>query len=378
VLEPCGRGKTLYRSTWFLTSSSFLPTKPRRAQKQPQKFPEKFAQLALMAILRWLKEGFCWPEFPPEVLGANGKSTGVSEHMDAHSFANAIVSADLGRELVITVPLPEDRGRRRRRAAGCAACLRPAGPRLRERPSSRAPRVDTRRTGAAAQARVERYPQRHNAESPRTSEMAFLSHGSGVVAAVQVHRDGLPRGPLSGLRVGALRSGYWLGPVVHAAEPVLRGSLLFALAAAALASCTPSPRDDLAGTWETHLTVDDACGFEAGDLPAVMPIGSSCGNQGTWRWEFTPIADRRGTDERWYDFDAWHSGVLEVHGKLAVTATALTIADEGGRSSCLIVTRQSGRYEWSVRDNELRLTLVSDPCIYWRAVVTKRTWVKVN
>jgi hypothetical protein len=54
------------------------------------------------------------------------------------------------------------------------------------------------------------------------------------------------------------------------------------------------------------------------------------------------------------------------------------ITEEGGRSSCLIVTRESGRYEWNLRDNELRLTLLSDRCMHWRAVVAKRPWAKVN
>jgi hypothetical protein len=170
----------------------------------------------------------------------------------------------------------------------------------------------------------------------------------------------------------------WADASYYARPCMKAAAVAMGLAAAALAACTPSPRDDLAGRWETHLSVDDACGFELPNLPAnfVMPMGSSCGNEGMWRLEFTPIADRRGTDQRWYEFDVWRSGVRDVYGKLAVTATGLTIADEGGRSSC--IHPESGHYEWELRHSELRLTLLGDRCTGWRAVLAPRPWAKVN
>ena len=92
----------------------------------------------------------------------------------------------------------------------------------------------------------------------------------------------------------------------------------------------------------------------------------------------TPIAGGRASDRR-YQFDVSHDGVLEASGTVAVTAATLTIADEGGRAPCLFRIPDS-RYEWMVRDNELRLTLVDDHCgiATWRAVLTKRAWSKIN
>jgi transcriptional regulator with XRE-family HTH domain len=57
-------------------------------------------------------------EFPWLGSGAISENYGIRERMGAHSFANTIVpserdrEAQPGRELVLTVPLPEDRGRR--------------------------------------------------------------------------------------------------------------------------------------------------------------------------------------------------------------------------------------------------------------------------
>ena len=161
-------------------------------------------------------------------------------------------------------------------------------------------------------------------------------------------------------------AGWWLGVTVT-------------LASAALVACTPTPRDDLTGSWEMRISPQDACGFEVSDLPTavVIPMGSSCRNAGTWRWELTPIADPR-TDERRYGFELWHNGVLDVYGNMAFTATELAIADEGGPSSCSSFTGISGRYNWELRDNELWVTLISDPCSLWRIFVTGRPWARVN
>jgi hypothetical protein len=45
-----------------------------------------------------------------------------------------------------------------------------------------------------------------------------------------------------------------------------RGAVAIGLAAASLAGCAPSSHDYLAGAWETHLSRDDACGFELHEL----------------------------------------------------------------------------------------------------------------
>ena len=126
------------------------------------------------------------------------------------------------------------------------------------------------------------------------------------------------------------------------------------LASATLVACTPTPRDALTGSWEMRLSPQDACGFEASDLPAgvVIPVGSSCRNAGTWRWELTPIDDS-GTDERQFGFELWNNGVLDLYGNMTFTATELTVADEGGRSSWSNFTKISGRYAWELRGDEL-------------------------
>ena len=82
-----------------------------------------------------------------------------------------------------------------------------------------------------------------------------------------------------------------------------------------------------------HLSPGVACDADVADLPVnfVTPVGSSCNTAGTWRWEFTPIAERRGSDERSYRFELRRDEALEVFGTLAATGTQLTISDEGGR-----------------------------------------------
>ena len=158
--------------------------------------------------------------------------------------------------------------------------------------------------------------------------------------------------------------------------------LRIAVALLTLVACTPSQRDDLTGAWETHLSPAQACGgVDVSDEPTdfVISIGSSCGQAGTWRLEFTSIAGPQ-TDDRRYQFDVGRDGVVEASGTVAATATTLTMEDESGRSQCLTFAFGSGRYEWMLRDNDLRLTLISDHCSAstWRSVLTKRPWSKTN
>jgi hypothetical protein len=63
-----------------------------------------------------------------------------------------------------------------------------------------------------------------------------------------------------------------------------------------------------------------------------------------------------------------------VYGTLAATDTQLTLTDDGGRGFLPL----PGRYEWKRRDNELWITLVSDPGHTWRAPIAKGPWLKVN
>ena len=51
-------------------------------------------------------------EFPRGFSGADSEDYGICERMGAHASANTIVPTEVQRELVITVPLPHDKGRR--------------------------------------------------------------------------------------------------------------------------------------------------------------------------------------------------------------------------------------------------------------------------
>jgi hypothetical protein len=124
----------------------------------------------------------------------------------------------------------------------------------------------------------------------------------------------------------------------------------------------------------------DACGFDLLDLPEdpVTPIGSGCRHAGTWRWEFSPIGDRRESDERSYEFQLRHEGVIAAYGTAAATDTQVTIIDQGGRWSCIPSSRFTARYEWTRHDNELRFVTIDDPCLAYRAPLTIRPWAKVT
>jgi hypothetical protein len=87
-------------------------------------------------------------------------------------------------------------------------------------------------------------------------------------------------------------------------------ALVIAFAAAMIVGCACWPPDDLAGKWEMQLSPTYACGFDLLDLSEdpVTLIGSGCRHAGTWRWQFNPIGERRGSDERFYEFQLRHEG----------------------------------------------------------------------
>jgi hypothetical protein len=136
-------------------------------------------------------------------------------------------------------------------------------------------------------------------------------------------------------------------------------------AAAVLAGCSGigPATDDLAGTYETRLMLED------GDWTLA----------GTWRIELLPAPETRGTEERRYEGRVWRDNALYVErSQITATATQLTFGKEGGAHSCTDLGYGSGVYEWKLRTNELTLTPISDPCAHRRQVVSTHALQKIQ
>jgi hypothetical protein len=145
--------------------------------------------------------------------------------------------------------------------------------------------------------------------------------------------------------------------------------VVFVIASAVLVGCTA--RDDLAGAYETQVSVEDAAELAGSDLPNSPDL------TGTWRMDLIAAATRPGADEHSYDVQVWHRGDIVVRGKATASATQLTVEDESGSLSYTNINQARGRYDWTLRGQDLTLAPVDDGC-GGRRLVNKHVWHKVR
>jgi len=122
-------------------------------------------------------------------------------------------------------------------------------------------------------------------------------------------------------------------------------------------------RDELAGAYETQVSVGEAAELAGSDLPN-SPL------TGTWRMELITVANRPGVDEHSYDYEVSLRGDIVVRGKANASATQLTLEDQSGSLSCTAINAR-GRYDWTLRGQDLTLASVDDPCGGRRLVMSK-------